>query len=90
MVALVPGSPHGTLGYLHHAVRVQRALTQLSGVPGMGTGPRLTAPAKGREMNTVAKEQSRWGRGKILAIFICKIKLYKIKPQSYHTAKRGV
>lgn len=37
MVAVVPGSPHGTLGYLHHAVRVQGALTQLSGVPGMGT-----------------------------------------------------
>lgn len=55
MVALVPGSPHGTLRYLHHAVRVQRALTQLSGVPGMGTGPGLTAPVKGREIKSVAK-----------------------------------
>lgn len=63
MVALVPGSPHGTLGYLHHAVRVQRAVTEFSGMPGMGTGPRLTAPATETEMNTAAKGQSRWGQG---------------------------
>lgn len=55
MVALVPGSRHGTLGYLHHAVRVLRALTHFSGVPGMGTGPGLTAPAKVREINIAAK-----------------------------------
>lgn len=67
MVALVPGSPHGTLRYLHHAVRVQRALTQLSGVPGMGTGPRLTGPAKGREMNTAAqKHKADWDKATLI------------------------
>lgn len=61
MVALVPGSPHGTLGYLHHAVRVQRAFTQLSGVPGMGTGPRLTAPAKRERDEYICQSSKQMG-----------------------------
>lgn len=46
VVALVPGGSHTTLGHLHHAVRVLRALTQLRRMPGMRSRSRLTPSGK--------------------------------------------